>query len=238
LCHVCSEIREIWKKSGAWFYKGLPNIESSQGRSNGGDEKSQTRDKSVDKKIPKTTKLGMEIDSDEDEDESDCMKEEPKVTKNGSFSSGFLRNRNLFNLRLSTDFTAASRLMINDNNNPASASSLPKKSPITPYSRQTSSSDSQKSANSLQQQPQMSNESCWETGSGNSSQRRRNSISSCYSITTDSLVGNENFSSNQSKEEKVSYFFLTFSFFLSFSSASQSSFQRAMWLARGVAKLR
>jgi hypothetical protein len=27
LCHVCSEIRDIWKKTGAWFYKGLPNYE-------------------------------------------------------------------------------------------------------------------------------------------------------------------------------------------------------------------
>lgn len=219
LCHVCSEIREIWKKSGAWFYKGLPNVESSQNRSNGGDEKSQTRDSTVQKKMPKTTKLGMEIDSDEEDDESDCMKEEPKVIKNGSFSSGFLRNRNLFNLRLSTDFTA-SRLMINDNNNPPSAS-LPKKSPITPYSRQTSSSDSQKSANSIQQ-PQMS-ESCWETGSGNSSsQRRRNSISSCYSITTESMVGNETLSSNQSKEMfRVSP--LTFLFSLSLSHSQAAS---------------
>ncbi|ESN97778.1 Rabphilin, partial [Helobdella robusta] len=25
LCKICSEKRELWRKSGAWFYKGLPN---------------------------------------------------------------------------------------------------------------------------------------------------------------------------------------------------------------------
>lgn len=25
LCHICAEIREMWKKTGAWFYKSLPN---------------------------------------------------------------------------------------------------------------------------------------------------------------------------------------------------------------------
>lgn len=137
----------------------------------------------------------MEIDSDEDEEETDSAKEETKIARNSSFSSGFLRNRNLFNLRLSTDSTS-SRLMINENSNPASSSSVPKKSPITPYSRQTSSSDSQKSANSLQQ-PQLMSENCWENASGNSSaSRRRNSISSCCSITTE---GNESFSIYQSE---------------------------------------
>lgn len=24
LCNICAEMREMWKKSGAWFYKGLP----------------------------------------------------------------------------------------------------------------------------------------------------------------------------------------------------------------------
>jgi hypothetical protein len=189
---VCSEIRDVWKKTGAWFYKGLPNYEPSKARSKS-EERCQTRDMSALKKSPKLTKLGMEIDSDEDEDEVDGSREEPKTIKNGSFSSGFLRNRNLFNLRLSTDSTS-SRLMINDNS--ASSTSLPKKSPITPYSRQTSSSDSQKSANSLQQ-PQIMSENCWENASGNSSaSRRRNSISSCYSITTE---GNESFSIYQSE---------------------------------------
>ncbi|XP_003376101.1 rabphilin-3A [Trichinella spiralis] len=26
LCKLCSETREMWKKSGAWFYKGIPNF--------------------------------------------------------------------------------------------------------------------------------------------------------------------------------------------------------------------
>lgn len=191
---MCSEIRDVWKKTGAWFYKGLPNYEPSKTRANS-EDRGQTRDTNSVKKSPKLTKLGMEIDSDEDEDELDASREDQKIVKNGSFSSGFLRNRNLFNLRLSTDSTS-SRLMINDSINSASSSSLPKKSPITTYSRQTSSSDSQKSANSLQQ-PQIMSENCWENASGNSSaSRRRNSISSCYSITTE---GNESFSMYQSE---------------------------------------
>lgn len=195
MCHVCSEIRDVWKKTGAWFYKGLPTYEPSKTRSNS-EERCQLGETPLLKKSPKLTKLGMEIDSDEDEDEIDNAKEEPKIIKNGSFSSGFLRNRNLFNLRLSTTDSTSSRLTINDNSNPASSSSIPKKSPISPYSRQTSSSDSQKSANSLQQ-PQMMSENCWENLSGNSSaNRRRNSISSCYSITTE---GNESFSIYQSE---------------------------------------
>lgn len=27
VCKVCSEMRELWKKTGAWFYKGLPNYD-------------------------------------------------------------------------------------------------------------------------------------------------------------------------------------------------------------------
>lgn len=27
LCRICSETREMWKKTGAWFFKGLPNYE-------------------------------------------------------------------------------------------------------------------------------------------------------------------------------------------------------------------
>lgn len=116
-------------------------------------------------------------------------KEEQKIVKNGSFSSNFLKSRNLFNLRLSTDF--GSRLTFDG------TSPLPKKSPITPYSRQTSSSDSQKSANSIQ--PPLSD---WESGTPNgvSHRTRRNSISSCYSITEKSpAMANEMFSMNQSE---------------------------------------
>lgn len=154
---------------------------ATKDKSNGDkNDKNQLQDPTVlNKKPPKTTKLGMEIESDDDEDETDnIQKEEPKIFKNGSFSSSFLRNRNLFNLRLSTD--SSSRLMTESN------STLPKKSPVTPYSRQTSSSDSQKSANSLQT-PQLVND--WDNASPNESQRRTNSISSCYSIA-ESVMGN------------------------------------------------
>jgi hypothetical protein len=193
LCHICSEIRDLYKKTGAWFYKGLPHYELSKNRLSSV-ESVQLKEQLAPKKSPKTTKLGMEIDSDEEEDDDDetekeTPKDEGKIVKNGSFSSGFLRNRNLFNLRLTTD-TSSSRLTIDSN------STLTKKSPITPYtpnSRQTSSSDSQKSAHSFQ--PQMLSD--WECASANSN-RRRNSASSCYSYS-ESVGGNECLSLNQSE---------------------------------------
>jgi hypothetical protein len=176
LCHVCSEIRDVWKKTGAWFYKGIPNYDLSEFHQRGivvnknvnapncgggsNDRNNSSQDQST-RKLPKTTKLGMEIESDEDDDEIDNNpqhKDDTRIFKNGSFSSSFLRNRNLFNLRLSTD--SNSRLTIDSSSN----LTLPKKSPVTPlYSRQTSSSDSQKSANSLQNQPQ---NDCWDSATG------------------------------------------------------------------------
>lgn len=181
LCHVCSEVRDIYKKTGAWFYKGLPNYELPS-HSNG-DLQSDVREASS--KVAKTTKLGMEIESDEEEDE--VVGETSKIVKNGSFSSALLKSRNLFNLRLSTD--SGSRLTFDGN------LSLPKKSPNTPYSRQTSSSDSQKSANSLQ--PQSAD---WESGTPNGHRVRRNSISSCYSISEASSA-TDGFTINQSESE-------------------------------------
>lgn len=201
LCHVCSEIRDIYKKTGAWFYKGLPNYEAPDRPTNG---ELKTVARGEPPKVIKTTKLGMEIESDEDEDdgfENTAGKEEHKSAKNGSFSSSFLKSRNLFNLRLSTD--CGSRLTI-DNISP-----LPKKSPVSPYSRQTSSSDSsQKSANSLQPQAAMD----WESGSPSSltlHRQRGNSMSSCYSISEGSPAL-ESFTMNQS--ECVRQVIITFSF--------------------------
>ena len=178
MCHVCSEIRDIYKKTGAWFYKGLPNYEIPTHQNS--DSKSEPYEQPV--KIPKTTKLGMEIDSDEDEEDS---RDDQKI-RNGSFSSNFLKNRNLFNLRLSTD--SGSRLAFDTH---------PKKSPVTPYSRQTSSSDSQKSSNSPK--PQISD---WDSNGTIVQKPRRNSISSCYSIT-ESLTANETFTMNLSNIYEV-----------------------------------
>lgn len=159
-----------------------------------GDSKADSRGEQA-PKLTKTTKLGMEIESDEDEDDNGVGgREDQKIVKNGSFSSNFLKSRNLFNLRLSTDF--GSRLTF-DNSTP-----LPKKSPVTPYSRQTSSSDSQKSANSLQ--PQTAD---WESTSPNSllHRQRRNSISSCYSISEGNAGALEKFTMNQSELIKIEF---------------------------------
>lgn len=163
-------------------------------------------------KAPKTTKLGMEIDSEEDEEDfPDGTRDEQKVVKNGSFSSSFLKSRNLFNLRLSTD--SGTRLAFDTN-------SLPKKSPVTPYSRQTSSSDSQKSSNSPK--PHIND---LESVTPNSLPRqRRNSISSCYSIS-ESSTANEMFSMNQSElgkfDEKLKFKLFVLCFRLSWTDCSR-----------------
>lgn len=176
---------DIYKKTGAWFYKGLPNYDIPN-RLNGDAPCDSSREQPP--KVTKTTKLGMEIESDEDDEES--ARDEQKVIRNGTFgsASAFLKSRNLFNLRLSTD--AGSRFTFD-----ASASPLPKKSPISPYSRQTSSSDSQKSANSLQPALDLDNG----TPNGGVHRQRRNSISSCYSINEGSSSANETFTMNQSE---------------------------------------
>lgn len=69
LCKICSETREMWKKSGAWFFKGLPRYELPQ-RSNS--TRSVQRD--VKPRIIKTTKLGMQIDDSSSEEEDDESK--------------------------------------------------------------------------------------------------------------------------------------------------------------------
>jgi len=201
LCHVCSEIRDVWKKTGAWFYKGLPNYELPN-RANG-EANNEHREQT--KKSIRTTKLGMEIESDDDDDDGvmESMKDDGRITRNGSIATGLLRTRNLFNLRLSngavttttaTSATLGSRLTLDDA--PVSA----KKSPISPYSRQTSSSDSQKSAYSLNHPPNAE----LDYGGIAPLRQRRNSISSCYSIT-ECASGTENTMMNHLSESLIAY---------------------------------
>lgn len=65
LCKVCSEIREMWKKTGAWFYKSIPTYELPA--KNPCLPTSASAE--VSQKAVKTTKLGMELDdSESDED--------------------------------------------------------------------------------------------------------------------------------------------------------------------------
>lgn len=194
LCHVCSELRDIYKKTGAWFYKTLPKIETmnQRGESVGCDEKKLTREeRQKGQKILKTTKLGMEIESDEEDDEETMSRDDAKFIKSGSFGSGFLKNRNLFNLRLLNE--KDTRLSVDHNN----LSVVSKKSPVSPYSRQTSSSESQKSAVSLQQNLDWEQAPTCQNGLP-LRQQRRSSVSSCYSIT-ESLSKQEIIALNSSK---------------------------------------
>lgn len=184
LCHICSEIRDVWKKTGAWFYKGLPNYELPKVENRG---KSETFDQP--KRQIRTTKLGMELESDEDEEDSvDGVKDDSKSTRNGSFTSSLLKSKNLFNLRLTSASATGSRLNLEE-----FSSTFTKKSPVSPYSRQTSSSDSQKSAHSLQAPD-------WEAATVNGTGRqRKNSVSSNYS-TTESSAGIDSFNMKAKSE--------------------------------------
>lgn len=128
----------------------------------------------------------MEIESEEEEDdEAGRGGDEVKFVKSGSFGSGFLKNKNIFSLRLTTTDSNATS----------------KKSPVSPYSRQTSSSDSQKSAVSLQPTIDWETPPVAPTTNQNGSSlrpQRRSSISSCYSIT-ENLCHNEVAAVNPSK---------------------------------------
>lgn len=183
MCHVCSEIRDIYKKTGAWFYKGLPKFDVEYHRS-GDDKKISNEERQKSLKSSKTTKLGMEIESEEEEDDEGRGGDDVKFVKSGSFGSGFLKNKNIFSLRLTT----------------TDSNVTSKKSPVSPYSRQTSSSDSQKSAVSLQPNLEWETPPAPTTNQNGTSlkQHRRSSISSCYSIT-ENLIHHEVAALNPSK---------------------------------------
>lgn len=116
----------------------------------------------------------MEIESEDEDDDEFCRVGSGDDGKSLRSGGSFSKTKNMLGLHLTaTD----------------SSSAATKKSPVSPYSRQTSSSDSQKSAMSLQ--PNMNVE--WEmppaapisnqNGSSLRQQHRRSSVSSCYSIT-------------------------------------------------------
>lgn len=192
MCHVCSELRDIYKKTGAWFYKTLPKIEETNQPNcdDDGNKMNSLEECEKGQKITKTTKLGMEIESDEEEDD-EMGRDDAKFVKSGSFGSGFFKNRNLFNLRLLNDKDA--RLSIDHN-----LSVNPKKSPVSPYSRQTSSSESQKSVVSLQPNLDLEQPPTCQNGLPLQRQPRRSSVSSCYSVA-ESLTKQEIIALNSSE---------------------------------------
>jgi hypothetical protein len=175
----------MWKKSGAWFYKGLPNYELPQR-----DIKATAvlQQQQAPPRIIRTTKLGMEIEESSSEDEYQDTVDRP-ASDMGNLTNAINQisnrsNRNIFNLRLSNG-TSSSKISADD-------SQLNKRSPITPYSRQTSSSDSQKSAQSTN--TKYSNND-FEIPTRN----RRSSISSSRSISECSPGTESNIAVNQSE---------------------------------------
>lgn len=192
----------MWKKSGAWFYKGIPNYELPQ--------RSQTTiptQQMINEAPPRvirTTKLGMELEDSSDEtDDTEKLTEFSNgrlndCTKLTSINSQNSRNtRNLYNLKLSTGNSFSSKVSMDD-------SVLNKRSPNTPYSRQTSSSESQKSAHSM-----LPPNNDYETHT----KPRRSSISSCWSISESSgtestmAVNKSNFATYQQLKDLIKTMF-------------------------------
>lgn len=140
----------------------------------------------------------MEIEeSDDDDDDQDSIdnsnnKNVSDYIKQGSFTRSLLNNKkNLFNLRLTNGNNLTSRLSSDE------LSLLPKKSPISPYSRQTSSTDSQKSAISSSSQNHD-----WDAATSMQNRQRRNSISSSNSVTE---LGSNSLGVNQSKNILITH---------------------------------
>lgn len=113
----------MWKKTGAWFFKGLPCYELPK-EAILIPKKSEVLPHSI-----KTTKLGMQLDESSSEED-----EEDSPPSNIGFA------KNVFALKLKNSIS--SKYVNNESNISCS------KSPVTVYSRQTSSSESQKSGNS------------------------------------------------------------------------------------------
>lgn len=67
LCKICSETREMWKKTGAWFYKGIPKYEVPQ-RCNS----VRIASREIRLRAEKPVKMGIKcVDTSSEEDEDD-----------------------------------------------------------------------------------------------------------------------------------------------------------------------
>lgn len=67
LCHICLETREMWKKTGAWFFGDVPRYEAPQKNTENRSSMQELRPKPE-----RTRKLGIRVnDSSSDEDELD-----------------------------------------------------------------------------------------------------------------------------------------------------------------------
>ncbi|XP_055696209.1 synaptotagmin-10 [Lutzomyia longipalpis] len=68
LCKICSETREMWKKSGAWFFKGIPKYELPR-RDTNISKSFRREEKPI---VPRTMKLGVRLnDSSSSEEDTD-----------------------------------------------------------------------------------------------------------------------------------------------------------------------
>lgn len=159
----------MWKKTGAWFYKGLPTYELPQ-RSNSSNNNnkivSNKHEDDTPDKVPKTTKLGMTIEESSEEEEVETVSR-MSVRQGKSF----------FGLKLANGATSR---------NIEEA----RKSPMSPYSRQTSSSESQRSCSYSQLDWDLISRNRSGSTAMSTTNLRRGSVSSSFSLS-DTSSGND-----------------------------------------------
>lgn len=135
LCKICSETREMWKKTGAWFFKGIPKYELPQRAPT-----SRSSMRELRSRPERTPKMCMKVDDSSSDDDDDI--------------AGY--NRNSFCRSYASPGKAHESMFLNRFENlriqSAGSTSTPnvggdhdtlvyrKLSPLSMFSRQTSSS--------------------------------------------------------------------------------------------------
>lgn len=128
LCKICSETREMWKKTGAWFFKGIPKYELPARNST-----THSSMREIRARPERTAKLTIKVSSSSSsEDETDDTGHAPNKDKS---QTNFLRR--VESLRIHNGFASGSLNNVNDETNSIGSRKI---SPLSVFSRQTSSS--------------------------------------------------------------------------------------------------
>lgn len=106
LCQICAETREMWKKTGAWFYKSLPKYELPA-------KVSRSSMHELRKQPERTRKFGIRVnDSSSEDDDDDTTDSKAANAINGKRNSHFLARMN--SLRLQSNATSNSTSNLNE----------------------------------------------------------------------------------------------------------------------------
>lgn len=100
LCQLCSETREMWKKTGAWFYKSLPSYKSSTMRSTSLTNTSRTeRTKNRGIKVNDSSSDEFDDDATNDSEMGACARSNSMSISTKRSSSYFLERMNSLRLQ-------------------------------------------------------------------------------------------------------------------------------------------